>query len=537
MEQAELLRTVDELLKQKSFEEADALIDKQESSQLDNARALLLCAKVKAGMQKYPEARALLKRLLALAPDNYAAHIELAKVAINLEQLSEAEHQIAEAEKLKGANHATWQLRFRLASAKNDLNEKIRTLTELVACQPIFNINHFKQLIRLHLLRDEHVVARALVEQYCSHLSPEQYLLVSADIDEDAGDIDAIFASLHHALALNSQDVDVIARLIHVHTQIGDDANAIRLLEQTIDNGLADIRIYRQIRRLMLPPVLLTKVVDWAKSLPESASEIEKKVAADIIDVAREDSDDDILTTGTLSGSNQAAGADDITFLRPLIHDDKSEMIVAAVPGADTVVLVFAGLANRIGISIRKLDSYLATLNASVIYLRDSSRLLYNDGIPGVAASYEGTISAISNTIEQLGASKVISFGVSGGGFASIRYGLELNAKKIVGVAAVTNVSADFMKDDGRAKIVINRMKKFRPELLDMKLLIEETPSRPPIQLYYAAQKRQDKLQANNLKGMAGVSLNEIEASTRHDLLTQFEEEGRLMQFLTEMIS
>ena len=221
--------------------------------------------------------------------------------------------------------------------------------------------------------------------------------------------------------------------MIHIYTQLGQEHTAINLIDGAINTGIADHRIYSQILRLdSSHHAVYSKISHWAKELPADAQQSEKNTAGRILKWFDENNDDFLTEKiSKLAGSF-------FKIQRDLVLDDGAELLVAPKLGAETVMLVFTGLANRAGISVRLLDAYLATLNISVIYLRDNTRLLFNDGIESVADSYEGTLEIIKQRIKELGAKKIICFGNSGGGFAAIRYGIDLNAEKIIGINGVT---------------------------------------------------------------------------------------------------
>ena len=65
----------------------------------------------------------------------------------------------------------------------------------------------------------------------------------------------------------------------------------------------------------------------------------------------------------------------DCELLRPLMADDKKkDVIIAAAPKADTVVLVFTAMNDVVSMSLPIFDRYLAALGMTAIYVKDFQR-------------------------------------------------------------------------------------------------------------------------------------------------------------------
>lgn len=530
MKNAELVKTLKELINKNDYIACDKLIVEHKIAESEHKPLLMQAARVKQQLKAMDDAKSLLLRVIKLFPDTFNAYIQLARIELSATNFESAQEYLDRAELLESDNYRITLWRYNIATYSNGNIEPL--LVKLLSQQPEFCFPHFKRLFILYLKQNRDEEAKRLIENFGTSIGAGHFLLFQAMIEENEGNFETALAKLEEAQAFEELTTDVTLRLIHIYTQIGQEQAAIKLIEDAIESGVADHRIYSQVLRLdSSHRAVYSKIFNWAKELPSDAEQGEKNSASRILKWFDENNDE--FLTEKIS---KLAGTS-FELQRDLVNDDGSELLVAPSEGAEAVMLVFTGLANRAGISVRLLDAYLATLNVSVIYLRDNTRLLFNDGIESVSDTYEGTLEIIKQRIKELGAKKIICFGNSGGGFAAIRYGIDLNAEKIIGINGVTNVCRDFMIADGRAKIVINRMQKYPEKYKNLRLYIEENPEYTgTITMYYSELVGHDKLQTLNLEGVEGVELRPIVGNGSHDLLGDLEGKGQLMEFLSEMI-
>ena len=431
MKNAELVKTLKELISKNDYIACDKLIVEHKVAESEHKPLLMQAARVKRQLKAMDEAKSLLLRVIKLFPDTYNAFIQLASIEVAASDFEPALEYLDRAELIDSEDYRTSLWRYNIAAATNGNIEP--TIVKLLSQKPEFSFPHFKKLFVLYLIQNRDQDAKVLIERYKAALGNGQCLLFQAMIDENEGNVEKALAKLEQARKFDEVSVEVILRLIHIYTQLGQEHTAINLIDGAINTGIADHRIYSQILRLdSSHHAVYSKISHWAKELPANATQWEKISAKKVLNWI-EENNDEFLTQKISKLTDEG-----FEIQRVLLHDDGSELLVAPKQGAETVMLVFTGLANRAGISVRLLDAYLATLNISVIYLRDNTRLLFNDGIESVADSYEGTLEIIKQRIKELGAKKIICFGNSGGGFAAIRYGIDLNAEKIIGINGVT---------------------------------------------------------------------------------------------------
>lgn len=202
---------------------------------------------------------------------------------------------------------------------------------------------------------------------------------------------------------------------------------------------------------------------------------------------------------------------------------------------SEAIALVFTGLADQAMFPLPIFDRYLATLNLTAVYLRDHNRLLYNNGISSLASDFAGTVKSLHSLVSDLGTRRLITIGTSAGGYAAIRYGLALDAECIVGFSAPTNLTADFLADDGRGRAVARRLQTLPADALDALPLIQARERPTPIHLVYGEDMREDRRHALHLEGASGVNLHPLPGVDIHGSLGVLAQEKKLLPFLTSV--
>jgi tetratricopeptide (TPR) repeat protein len=197
--------------------------------------------------------------------------------------------------------------------------------------------------------------------------------------------------------------------------------------------------------------------------------------------------------------------------LRPLlVADPDRDVFLAEVTGAKTAVLVFTGAADELTMPLPLFDRYLATLNLTAIYLKDFNRLRYLLGIRSLSRDYQGTLPALRNMLNRLGVKRLCTIGHCVGGFAAIRYGVELCADRILAFNARTSGAADsLMKTDEGPTIMRNRLEANVPlDMADLKPFLQDRRYDARIELFYEEDDPRARMHALRLSGLRGVGLH-----------------------------
>jgi len=119
---------------------------------------------------------------------------------------------------------------------------------------------------------------------------------------------------------------------------------------------------------------------------------------------------------------------------------------------------------------------------------------------------------------------RLCTLGNCDGGFAAIRYGVELEADRVVTFSPPTHNPKDSLTKIEQARnFMRNRLAaKVPPEMVDLKPFLESRSYHTQFELFYEEQDPRDRNQALRLSGLPGIRLHPQPWLTNHYLLRQF---------------
>jgi len=166
-------------------------------------------------------------------------------------------------------------------------------------------------------------------------------------------------------------------------------------------------------------------------------------------------------------------------------------------------------------------DRYLAPLNVTAIYLKDFNRLRFLRGIQSLSNDYAGTLAALRDLLNRYAVKRLCTIGNCDGGFAAVRYGVELCAERIVAFSAPTYSPQDALTKIEQARnFMRNRLAAKVPgDMIDLKPFLESRRYRAQIALFYEEEDDRDRPQALHLKGLPGIRLHPQPGLSNHHLL------------------
>ena len=137
------------------------------------------------------------------------------------------------------------------------------------------------------------------------------------------------------------------------------------------------------------------------------------------------------------------------------------------------------------------------------------------------------TVHALRSTAEALGAGRMVCYGNSAGGYAALRYGLDLQAARILAFGPITT-SSDAVGEQLATRLGVTSGPDLRP-------LYEGAERRPRVRVVYGADHSRDAVQALHLAGIDDVILEAVPAWSGHDTFMNMIEQDRLPGLLTEL--
>jgi hypothetical protein len=225
----------------------------------------------------------------------------------------------------------------------------------------------------------------------------------------------------------------------------------------------------------------------------------------------------------------------DSALKRALIEDDGTRDCIVARGGRKAAVLVFTGLADRITMPLPLFDRYLAELDLSAVYLRDTRRLGYFTGVASLGEDYDETIVHLKELLVDLGAMMVHTIGNSAGGIGAVSYGLDLKARTVLGFSAPTALLNSTFEVDRRTVVFNTRMMKHVPEpRRDFRARTLASRGQTRIHLYYGEEMPEDRYHASALEGVPCVTMHPISGLAGHGALFRVAEQHGLRKLFAE---
>jgi hypothetical protein len=192
-------------------------------------------------------------------------------------------------------------------------------------------------------------------------------------------------------------------------------------------------------------------------------------------------------------------------------------------------VILFTGESRKFGVSLDVLHRILRRSVGQVVYLRDYNNLFYLAGVHtwGDAAA---TVDRLKRLIAESSVKRVCAIGSSAGGFAALRFGLDLSVDAVLALSPQTDLRK-LPDSKGRAK----SLQRFRipDEALDLLPFYEQAARRPQTTLVFGAANEADEKHVQRLAHFPEVEILPLPGVSQHNVVTHLIAEGlfdRLVQ-------
>jgi pimeloyl-ACP methyl ester carboxylesterase len=183
-------------------------------------------------------------------------------------------------------------------------------------------------------------------------------------------------------------------------------------------------------------------------------------------------------------------------------------------------IIVFTGVDPRFWLSLMMLHLFLKRLNTHVIYLTDLRRLIFFDGLATVARGYDGLLQALRKTLAELGADEVHVMANSAGGFAGLRYAIDLQAKSFLGMSIRTDLSLGSPVPVG-SFFQRPQLAEIAPQMhIDLKPLLVTSGKPERVILYCGDSNPIDRPHALHIADLPNVELTMLPNHIEHDVIS-----------------
>ncbi len=205
-------------------------------------------------------------------------------------------------------------------------------------------------------------------------------------------------------------------------------------------------------------------------------------------------------------------------FLAPGCEGSLDAM-VAHVADADRLIVIFPGKGGRFwGLNE---PVFLNRTDASIVFLRDTGACLYLDGIPGLGPDYRACLAALRRIRAATG-KRLHCIGHSTGGYAALRFGLDLGADSVLAFSCPVNLDvADQPPAELERRHLVELRRRAPGMMVDLRSLYTAAARPPRVLLCYGEDHPQDAAAANQLAGLPGVAQHPIPGYAGHQTLAE----------------
>ena len=219
--------------------------------------------------------------------------------------------------------------------------------------------------------------------------------------------------------------------------------------------------------------------------------------------------------------------------------DAGDEVRIARRPGARKIVFVFTGKARQIWLSIHILHQILPA-DCTIVYLQDIRRCGYVFGLQAFGEGYAATLDGMRRLIESEGSPEVFVIGSSAGGWAAMRYALDLEATRVLAIAPATdlNVALEHREDLATA-IAISKAEGeagWPPGDMDLRALYASAARPPELILAFGGGHERDRDQCRRMAGLPHVTLHEEPGYDRHDVMAELIANGSFQHLIDALM-
>lgn len=235
------------------------------------------------------------------------------------------------------------------------------------------------------------------------------------------------------------------------------------------------------------------------------------------------------LLNDKINGIHEALNSLDVFEMRN-IDDVSSRMLPIETINKNSTITLFAfgGMTHGLSMPPKEFFKSLVHNNINIIFVKDFKQCWYQKGLLGKTTDIESSIEYLKNIIPKT-TEKLIAIGASAGGYAAIRYGIALNADRIMAFSPQTLIDEETARVFSKSCI---RDLTFDNIDLDLKKILDKYKPKIKIEVYYAGNNNRDKIAIDHIKDY--VEEFSFETDT-HLLAAYLKEKGLLEEILNSI--
>lgn len=193
-------------------------------------------------------------------------------------------------------------------------------------------------------------------------------------------------------------------------------------------------------------------------------------------------------------------------------------------------IFTFGGISTGLGMPVKEFFGAFRNDNRDVVFIKDFRQCWYQRGIVGLSKNRNDTVEAFSSLFERF--RRPWTFvGTSAGGFASIYFGIKLDADSIVAISPQSLITRRSFKRFANVPARLRGFNDSDPEN-DLGYTLKSRLGAQSIKIVYSAGNEYDTEQAQRLRNFDGVSFRPID-SIEHNTAKVLRDRNMLLEYVT----
>lgn len=178
---------------------------------------------------------------------------------------------------------------------------------------------------------------------------------------------------------------------------------------------------------------------------------------------------------------------------------------------------------------------FLELADCHVIVLRDSRRMFHLAGVDGLGETYMACVGALRQLAAELSADHIFLAGSSAGGYAALRYALDLEVRGVLAISPVTQLNAG--EKELAQYPALRPIARAAPEMMqDVIPLYQRAQNPPKVIVAWGKRHPLDHWQATRMQVLPNVALEPVDAA-EHPVWIPLQAQGRFAPLLRRLLA
>jgi hypothetical protein len=220
----------------------------------------------------------------------------------------------------------------------------------------------------------------------------------------------------------------------------------------------------------------------------------------------------------------------------PFDDDPSAELQIVRRAGCKKALLCFCASRGTLGLPLNLVHEWLGRLPVSLIYLKDFRDLSGACGYPPLGSDPTTSIAALRRITVDIGAINLYTMGVSAGGYAALRYGVELNARGVLSIAGDTDLTDTFNRHSHPSLVYAHVQREAPAYAENLRNRLVALGDGLRILLAYSADQPRDCRQAEALSGLPNIELWPVREYDGHNAVDPLIRRGQFLGLLLRLV-